>query len=76
MQLILKFQMTKDLTIPKFGVLSYSSIYKRRETVLVNVFVEGVVICKLILYGKVLLSSKQVKSFLDGQGFLLEPRHF
>ena len=25
--------MTKDLTIPKFGVLSFSSIYKRRETV-------------------------------------------
>jgi hypothetical protein len=26
-------QRKKDLTIPKFGVLSYSSIYKRRETV-------------------------------------------
>jgi hypothetical protein len=46
--------MTKDLIIPKFGVLSYSSIYKGRETVLVNVFVEDVVICKLIVYGKVL----------------------
>ncbi len=42
-RLSLQFQMTKDLTIPKFGVLSYSLIYKRRETVSVNIFVE--VIC-------------------------------
>jgi hypothetical protein len=32
-RLSLLFQRTKDLTIPKFGVLSFSSIYKRRETV-------------------------------------------
>jgi hypothetical protein len=42
-RLSLLFQMTKDLTIPKFGVLSYSSIYKQWETVLVNIFVD--VIC-------------------------------